>query len=238
MWLLAAVLVLFGSSAAAVTCDDILFEDASYTVCEVDAATEDLRLYHQDKTGAVIGSFSGLADFDPSRKLTFAMNAGMYHEDRSPVGLFQKDGAETAPIVTSEGPGNFGMLPNGVLCLSDGRAQVIESLAFAANPPDCRDATQSGPMLVIDGALHPRFIPDGQSVHIRNGVGASADGRTAYFAISNIPVNFYDFARLFRDVLNTPNALFLDGSVSRLHADDLNRSDFGFQLGPMIGVFE
>ena len=75
-------------------------------------------------------------------------------------------------------------------------------------------------------------------MHVRNGVGVTPDGRTAIFAISNAPVNFYDFARLFRDGLGTPNALFLDGSVSRLHANDLGRSDFGFQLGPLVGVFE
>ncbi len=238
MWLLAAALTFVATVSQAVSCDNILFEGQSYSTCTVDVTQEDLRLYHSDAAGDVIGSFSGLAALGHDRKLTFAMNAGMYHDDRSPVGLFQKDGAEVAPIVTREGPGNFGLLPNGVFCVTDTRARVIESRAFAANPPTCRDATQSGPMLVIDGKLHPRFIPGGTSTHIRNGVGTSADGTTAIFAISNEPVNFHSFARLFRDELKTPNALFLDGNVSRLHAEDLNRSDFGFQLGPLIGVFE
>ncbi|MBU2360127.1 MAG: phosphodiester glycosidase family protein, partial [Alphaproteobacteria bacterium] len=75
--------------------------------------------------------------------------------------------------------------------------------------------------------------------HIRNGVGTSADGRTAIFAISNDPVNFHTFARFFRDVLKTPNALFFDGSISRLYAPTLNRADFGFAaLGPMVGVVQ
>lgn len=235
---LAAALTLWASGAVAATCEDIIFDRASYTTCRVDMATDNLRLYHSDTKGDVIGSFSGLAAFDPGRKLTFAMNAGMYHADRAPVGLFIRDGVQVAPIVTSAGPGNFGLLPNGVLCLTDTTAQVVESRAFATNPLDCRDATQSGPMLVIAGNLHPRFIPGGTSRYIRNGVGISADGSIATFAISNEPVNFHDFGRLFRDHLQTPNALFLDGNISRLHATDLNRSDFGLQMGPMIAVFD
>ncbi|MEL6573181.1 MAG: phosphodiester glycosidase family protein [Pseudomonadota bacterium] len=238
MWLLAAAFTVLATATQAVTCDDTFFGGHSYTTCTVDVPKEDLRLFHSDPDGEVIGSFTDLAALGHGRKLTFAMNAGMYHPDRSPVGLFVKDGTIGAPIVTREGPGNFGLLPNGVLCVTDTHARVFETRAFAETQPSCRDATQSGPMLVIDGALHPRFIPDGTSLHIRNGVGTSADGAKAIFAISNEPVNFYSFARLFRDALNTPNALFLDGNISRLHADDLGRSDFGFQLGPIIGVFE
>ena len=91
-------------------------------------------------------------------------------------------------------------------------------------------------MLVNDGALHPRFLVDSDSVYIRNGVGVSADGKTAYFAISDSRVTFHQFARLFRDVLNTPNALYLDGSISRLYAPELGRHDRGLPLGPIIGT--
>jgi len=193
-----------------------------YTVCTVDAASEDLRLFHSDAAGDVIGDFRRLDAQYPDQTLTFAMNAGMYHDDRAPVGLYQEAGRAVSGIVTSDGPGNFGLLPNGVLCLTDTSAQVFESLAFVASQPDCRDANQSGPMLVIDGALHPRFLVDGTSKYIRNGVGTTADGRTAVFAISNNPVNFHSFGSLFRDYLKTPNALYFDGKVSRLFAPQLN----------------
>jgi uncharacterized protein YigE (DUF2233 family) len=162
------------------------------------------------------------------------MNAGMYHADRAPVGLYIENGVELAPIITTDGPGNFGLLPNGVFCIGDAFA-VIEARRFAANPPACRHATQSGPMLVIDGALHPRFLPDSDSFNIRNGVGVRADG-TAVFAISGARVNFHTFARLFRDALGTPNALFLDGSISRLYAPALDRDDAGFPMGPIVGL--
>jgi uncharacterized protein YigE (DUF2233 family) len=113
---------------------------------------------------------------------------------------------------------------------------VVESRAYGANPPECRYASQSGPMLVIDGALHPRFLPQSPSRYIRNGVGVSADGTVAYFAISNEPVNFTEFAGLFRDTLDTPDALYFDGSISRLYAPELGRDDFGFAMGPMVGT--
>ena len=235
---LAGLFALMAMPAAAVTCEDIAYQQNSYTICTVDAATEDLRLFHSDNAGEVIGDFRSLDALHPDKSLTFAMNAGMYHADRAPVGLYQEAGQITSRIVTSDGPGNFGLLPNGVLCLTDTSANVIESLAYVDSQPTCRDANQSGPMLVIDGALHPRFLIEGTSKYIRNGVGTSADGQTAIFAISNNPVNFHSFGSLFRDHLKTPNALYFDGKVSRLYAPQINRSDFGFQLGPMIGVLE
>lgn len=236
---IAGLLTLICGPAAAVTCNDVVFDGFGFTTCTVDATTEDLRLFHRDAAGAVLGGWGPLSDQVAPQSLTFAMNAGMYHDDRRAVGLYQQDGEQTASLVTRDGPGNFGLLPNGVFCITDDRARVIESLTYAANAPACRDATQSGPMLVIDGALHPRFLPTSPSLNIRNGVGTTADGRTAVFAISNDPVNFHTFARLFRDGLGLPDALFFDGSVSRLYAPALNRADFGFgPLGPMVGVVQ
>jgi uncharacterized protein YigE (DUF2233 family) len=91
-------------------------------------------------------------------------------------------------------------------------------------------------MLVIDGALHPRFIPDSPSRYIRNGVGVSADGRRVWFVISDAPVNFHSFARLFRDELSAPNALYLDGAVSKVYAPALERNETGLDMGPIVGV--
>lgn len=224
--------------AAAVDCGDVTYLGQSFTVCSVDVTTTPLTLHLAGPSGAPLGGFGALADLGTDKTLTFAMNAGMYHDDRRPVGLYIENGIETAPLVTQAGPGNFGLLPNGVLCLNDATAQVIETGTFVTQNPTCRNATQSGPMLVIDGALHPRFIPDSTSKYIRNGVGTSADGTTATFAISNAPVNFHDFGTLFRDHLQTPNALYFDGNISRLYAPQINRDDFGLRLGPMIAVFE
>ena len=236
-WLLLA-LIWAATPALAVTCEDITYLGNSYTACTVDAGREDLRLFHADENGAVLGSFSAVEQSVPGGKLAFAMNAGMYHPDRAPVGYYLENGVQTMRVVPNAGPGNFGLLPNGVFCITDTSAQVYETLRFVEEGPACRDATQSGPMLVIDGALHPRFLPNSTSRYIRNGVGTSADGKTAVFVISNNPVTFHAFGSFFRDHLKLPNALYFDGKVSRLHTPGLNRSDIGFQLGPIVGVIE
>lgn len=211
------------------------FEGASYTICEVTAA-QDLRLFHAGPDGA-LGSFSAVERMlEPQGlRLDFAMNAGMYHRDLAPAGLYVEKGVQAAPLVTRAGPGNFGLVPNGVFCIGDA-LRVVETLAFEASSPACRYATQSGPMLVIDGRLHPKFLPDSDSLNIRNGVGVTADGTRAVFAISNEAVNFYAFARLFRDGLGLPEALYFDGSISRLYDHDSGRHDGGFPMGPMVGV--
>lgn len=226
------------TGVAAQECRDIRFDDNRYSVCEVDVSQSELRLFLNDQDGNLLGQFSAInrALESEGRQLAFAMNAGMYHRDREPVGYYTENGVEAMRIIPNAGPGNFGMLPNGIFCISPGRADVIETLEFVEREPDCTYATQSGPMLVIDGALHPKFFPESTSRYVRNGVGTSADGTRAVFAISRNAVTFYDFGRLFRDELKVPNALYFDGNVSRLYAPELRRNDAGFPMGPVVGV--
>ena len=223
---------------AAAPCRALVHDGASYTICTFRADRDDIRLWHSDGEGALLGSFRAVDTLlrGEGRRLVFAMNGGMYHEDRAPVGHFVAEGVERARLVEGDGPGNFGLLPNGVFCWGPEGAAVLETGAYAAARPACRYATQSGPMLVIDGALHPRFLPASDSVHVRNGVGVAADGVTVHFAISEERVNFHAFGRLFRDGLGVPDALYLDGKVSRLYAPGLGRADIGWPMGPIVGV--
>jgi uncharacterized protein YigE (DUF2233 family) len=236
---LAAVLwaALF-TPAYAVDCRETTHDGILYALCEVNPTTQRLELYLNDASGRPYGHFSAIDDMLATRgqTLAFAMNAGMYHTSRRPVGLYIEDGETLAPLQTRESFGNFGLLPNGLLCLTESGAQVIETLRYQREAPACRAATQSGPMLVIDGALHPRFLPDSTSRYIRNGVGTTANGDRAIFVISRNPVTFHQFGSFFRDALGLPQALYFDGNISRLHAPLLDRSDTGFRMGPIIGL--
>ena len=237
-WLALFGLGTLAQAAPAATCERVSYDGNRYTLCSVDMTSEDLRLFLYDDTGEPYGQFSSIDAklAETGEALGFAMNAGMYHADRAPVGHYVEDGTEVMRVVPNAGPGNFGLLPNGVFCIRDGRADVIETLRFVEDAPQCTYATQSGPMLVIDGALHPRFLKDSTSRYIRNGVGTTDAGDRAVFVIANQPVTFHEFGSFFRAPLGLPQALYFDGNVSRLHAPELNRSDFGFAMGPIVGV--
>ena len=214
------------------------FEGAAYTVCSFDARRDDIRLYWKAPDNKAYGDFSRLAGTLAAhgRSLRFAMNAGMFEADQSPVGLYIEDGRQLHKADLREGASNFHLKPNGVFYLGDGAAGVVETTRFLANGPKARYATQSGPMLVIDGRIHPKISPSGASAKLRNGVGVR-DGALIFFAISEEPVTFHAFARLFRDGLNCPNALFLDGSVSSLYAPNLNRRDDPLlPIGPIVAA--
>ncbi len=96
------------------------------------------------------------------------------------------------------------------------------------------DATQSGPLLLEDGAIHPAFEPSSTSRHRRNGVGIDANGN-ALFVLSLEPVSLYEFAQLFAK-LGCRDALYLDGNVSALYAPELGHRDRGAGLGPVIAA--
>lgn len=233
-----AISFALASPVYAVNCSKIEYTGNNYTVCTVDMAQDDLRLFLNDDDGAPYGQFRTVdrALEGHGETLGFAMNAGMYHKNRAPVGHYVENGVELMRIIPNAGPGNFGLLPNGVFCIADGRADVIETLTFVEQTPDCRFATQSGPMLVIDGQLHPRFLIDSTSRYLRNGVGSNLDGQQLVFVISRNAVTFHEFGSLFRDRLDMPNALYFDGNISRLYAPDLDRHDSGFRMGPIVGV--
>lgn len=246
MYLIAALAgMLFATAGAAggkpvVDCGLREHGGISAIVCSVDVTRADLRLFLNDAGGKPYGGFKPLIDALESDggKLAFAMNAGMYHEDLSPVGLFIEDAATLKRANTNAGPGNFHMLPNGVFWFGGGRAGVSETKAFLKSGRKPAYATQSGPMLVINGRLHPRFLPGSTSRKRRNGVGVRDGGRTAVFAIAKGHVTFHQFASLMRDELGCKDALFLDGSISSLHAPQLGRSDRAFPMGPIVGVVE
>ncbi len=82
-------------------------------------------------------------------------------------------------------------------------------------------ATQSGPMLVIDGQIHPKISADGPRRRSATASACEMAATSRSSRSSERPVTFGAFARLFKDDLGCRNALFLDGSVSSLYAPNL-----------------
>ena len=218
-------------------CQSRLFEESRFLVCAVDGGRVEMRT--GGRGGSPYRGFSTLEAALGARaeQVAFAMNAGMFDADGRAIGLSIEDGREIHALNRHRGRGNFYMEPNGVfLVRRDGRAEVVTTDAFAP-APDIIFATQSGPMLVIDGVIHPQFEVDGPSRHVRNGVGIDPAGRPL-FVISQHDVSFGKFARLFREALGAKNALYLDGMVSSLWNPVDGRRDRHAPIGPMIVVFK
>jgi uncharacterized protein YigE (DUF2233 family) len=241
---IAAAIALSAQHAAAEPCRSETFEETSYTVCSFDLPAADMRIVWKDAAGKTYGAFSelGAALQETGDTLAFAMNGGMYEDDFSPVGLLTIDGEELARANTRtldiKPLPNFYKKPNGIFYLGEGKAGVMETKRYIAEKPAATYATQSGPLLVIDGKINSIFIPGSTDRKPRNGVGVSSPTEV-HFAISDGAVNFHDFARLFREKLGCDDALFLDGgSAPALYAPELQRDDpaghGGF--GPIIAV--
>lgn len=239
-----AVMASATAYAAENGCRSESFRDAGYTVCSFDPAIDDLRIFWRDGDGAPYRTFAALAEDLASggRDLVFAMNGGMYQENLSPVGLLIVDGAELKAANTVDIKGervpNFYKKPNGIFFIGGGRAGVMETGKFLATRPVADFATQSGPMLVIDGAIHEAFIAGSPYLNQRNGVCASSPD-AVHFVLSDGSVNFDDFAHFFRDFLGCDNALFLDGgSAPGIYAPELGRNDTPGHggYGPIIGI--
>jgi uncharacterized protein YigE (DUF2233 family) len=129
------------------------------------------------------------------------------------------------------------MKPNGVFYVHGEIAGILETRAFLKQRPQVDFATQSGPMLVMDGKMHSRFVRNGGSRKYRAGVG-SRDPNSVVFAISESEISFAEFAQLFRDKLLCKNALFLDGgSATSFYSPALKRAGNFLSLGPIIGVY-
>ena len=225
----------------------------TYSACRIDAQTlsdprYSLQLFWQqannsaNNTQPLLTFDTLLATLPSEQTLNFAMNAGMYNENYAPIGYTVIEGKELRALNIKEGGGNFHLLPNGVMWWDkSGKVQITESNALDKQLKSGKAqpwyATQSGPMLVINNEIHPQFNPDSTSIKLRNGAGVCSDG-SLQFVNSEEPVSFYQFATLFKDDLNCPNALFLDGGIaSALYAPTIDKHDKK-EMGVMIGLIE
>jgi len=225
-----------GSASA---CRRLVFEDKGYVACSIDVARLEIAVAWRGEGNRPYGTIGDyLRQMKPAdrSRVVFAMNGGMYEPDLSPVGLLIERGREQARLNVGKGAGNFYWKPNGVFFAGEGRAGILDTAHYLKENPKAEYATQSGPMLVAKGAIDRRVLASTSSKNIRNGVGVR-DKAIAIFVVSEQPVSFSDFARLFRDALSCPDALYLDGSISQLYAPSVGRTDQAGTVGPIISAF-
>ena len=216
---------------------EVVFRNHTYHIFRAYPKKDKIAFYWTDEKDNLLGSIGRLLRWKAAQKtpLMFVTNGGMYEKNGSPKGLYIESGDVYVPIDTSAGEGNFYMKPNGIFLLGGKGASVIETSEYFQIRDSVAFATQSGPLLVHRGQLHPNFQEKSTNLYIRSGVGiVSAD--EVVFAISNEPVNFYDFALLFKEYLGCANALYLDGAISQMYAPALQRYDSTGTFGCMIGV--
>ncbi|ENV02974.1 MULTISPECIES: phosphodiester glycosidase family protein [Acinetobacter] len=194
-----------------------------------------LRLFLKNSTNQqYYKSFNNIQkNLKQCERLSFAMNAGMFHPGFSPVGLYVEQAKVIQPLNENKGLGNFFLQPNGVLGWNKKQAFILTTQQYSRRDLNVEYATQSGPMLVIDGKINSLFLPDSQSNKIRNGVGIR--NNKLYFVISKNSVSFYRFAQFFQRNLEVEQALYLDGSISSLYIQKNKRNDQLFEMGPMVG---
>jgi uncharacterized protein YigE (DUF2233 family) len=195
-----------------------------------------IKFYWKDDKGQILRRLQNLKEFVESKnqELKFAMNGGMYLKDNSPQGLFIQDNTTLKSLDTVSGAGNFYLKPNGVFYLTtDNRAVVCQTQDFIDNGK-INFATQSGPMLLIDGQIHSAFKKGSVNLNIRNGVGILPDGRVL-LSMSKQEINFYDFAEFFKN-MGCKHARYLDGFVSRTYSPDENWNQLDGNFGVIIGV--
>lgn len=208
------------------------------TVYRVDLKKQHLELVDRHRTGLRFRSLGVLKKWGEShnKKLIFATNGGIFSPSYWPLGLFIKDGKEIIPLNTKSGKGNFYLQPNGVFYVKNNAAEIISTAAFRSSD-EISLASQSGPLLVEKGSINPRFDKLSENKTTRSGVGTKSQSEVL-FALSDEPINFYDFAVFFRDTLGCQSALYLDGYISKMLVPELSRNDEGGNFASMFVIFE
>lgn len=211
-------------------------ESEDFVSYSVNPKKETIAFYWKNENHSNFGSIENLNKWLSKNKkeLLFATNGGMYKKDQSPQGLFIQNGVTKSPIDTTTASGNFYLKPNGIFYLTSNKEAFISKTDEFINTKNVEFATQSGPMLVIDGKIHSAFNKNSTNLNIRNGAGVLPNNNII-FAMSKKEINFYEFAEYFKSK-GCKNALYLDGFVSRTYCPKENWKQTDGNFGVIIGI--
>lgn len=214
-----------------------IWDNVGYDAFVVDPSDPSLQFLFRDERGRRLGSLDRIRRFlaGKNRELVFATNGGMFNPSHEPNGLFVSEGVTIQPLNLQSGKGNFYLKPNGVFLIGGGQAHIMPSEDYPNYSGPVRFATQSGPLLLHQGQIHPGFSPKSQHRFVRNGVGLLKNHQLV-FLISRQPVNFYQFAEVFRDYYGCEEALFLDGGISKMYLPELERHDLEGDFAVVIAL--
>ena len=221
----------------------IVFNGVKYHlfVADLDSVDVKTHLIHI-KSKTTLGQVKSFLEMQKRVPLMIT-NAGMFTPSYEPEGLYiEENSLKKYPLDVGDQKSNlnFYLRPNGVFYINAKNIPHIDSTQEfrrlqRLGKLKIKLATQSGPMLVINGRIHPAFLKGSFNQKIRSGVGI-LHTKKIVFAATLDGSNFYDFAVFFRDVLNCKNALFLDGAISKMYLHDIDSTETGGQFGPVISV--
>ncbi|MCA1325468.1 phosphodiester glycosidase family protein [Herbaspirillum sp. alder98] len=221
--LLASLLSLATAASAAAELRQYQYHQTFINACRADPRTDVIRTYWKDANGQPLATFVRLDAMlrQQSEEMLCATNAGIYDKQLQPLGLYIEDGKLLRRLNTRQNAyGNFYLQPNGVFVLTQDQAFIVETGAYAAQSEHwnatARYATQSGPLMIVQGKINTLFDPDSINAVVRNAVCVDNAGMMV-LAIARNPISFYDFAVFLRDELKCHDALYLDGSISRMY---------------------
>jgi len=211
-------------------------DESRFVTYTVDCKKQSLKFYWKNDRGEKFKSIESLKSWLEGNNATpvFAMNAGMYKEDNSPLGLFIENYKMLSRLNSSAGSGNFYLQPNGIFYITAGNIPFVCETSTFKYSNQIKYATQSGPMLVINGKIHSAFKEGSTNLNVRNGVGILQDNKVI-FVMSKEGINLFDFASYFQK-LGCRNALYLDGFVSRTYLPEKNWKQTDGNFGVIIGV--
>lgn len=210
--------------------------DSRFVTYTLNCSDKQVKIYWKDDKQEIFKSIQRLKAWLSQRnqQLEFAMNGGMYKTDNSPQGLYIEDYNILSPLDTLSGKGNFYLKPNGIFYITKDNIPVVCNTTDLTETGNIKYATQSGPMLVINGHIHPAFKKGSENLNIRNGVGVLPDNHVM-FVMSKQAINLYDFADYFKQ-MGCKNALYLDGFVSRTYLPEKDWIQTDGNFGIIIGV--